>query len=787
MQKTKKYRFALSAIALIVGCLYTMPAKAKAVCLESDDGFFHTDGTCPAACDKPCPSAPKPQKRMTPLASPYTLEPKEEEFQLYSKQRMFEPQSVDKSGAIFDSGPCKSCEKSGAIFDTGPCETCDKNGAIFETGPCETCDKNGSILGGAPCDGPSCKPAEVNPKYIQNYIVYDDFLYSQIQPKCEDTASLQLEFVDFRLKDGKNEYSYSNKLGKYRFRIFGCRRDSKDAILNEGRILEKDMRFVEIFNDMVSDCYNIVNVPNDLCLKKDTPLPEYILTAEITDFYMNICDNYNWNKAQKTDERDGTSEIKVVWRILDTTKRNVLWKGKSIGYGEVHEGEKNGEIMLIERAFADAVSNLRAQPDFENMLAKRVSNENMLAQRDYLINKQIASNPIKCQYEEKILSGGSSFSVIEDGGSASSGFGVQDITAKDVNITITDAQSITPNKTIGIVVAPIPVPVEASGATAAFVASGVAGAADAILEGSGSLAGFQEVAEGAGSSTSAYANGQDITKTGEVVESAGIDGAGFINLVDGDQKSITASSMADNKLCIVEHDDYDNLGPENVYRVRSAVVSVANASGKKGAGLLVSEQFIMTSADLINKDNNIFDIETISGVKAKAKAFRINPSQNTALLVLDEPVNYTPLTLNLDLPSVGAGDFMTIGLSNFEDSGEGYLENNVKVSGYRYGANQTAEIVADTFVQAVTVGGVLIDDRGRVVGMSHKTKDSSEFNSDLFLPIESALKSLGVDICGKAFEEPKVLPQKSWRKPVAELIDSTTIYEPEEMVEDERK
>lgn len=52
----------------------------------------------------------------------------------------------------------------------------------------------------------------------------------------------------------------------------------------------------------------------------------------------------------------------VVWRLMDLTKTNVLWKGKSVGYGEVEDGEYNGEIVLIERAFADAVDNLRNLP-----------------------------------------------------------------------------------------------------------------------------------------------------------------------------------------------------------------------------------------------------------------------------------------------------------------------------------------------------------------------------------------------------------------------------------------
>lgn len=94
-----------------------------------------------------------------------------------------------------------------------------------------------------------------------------------------------------------------------------------------------------------------------------------------------------------------------------------------------------------------------------------------------------------------------------------------------------------------------------------------------------------------------------------------------------------------NSLCIIDRNPYDKLTPENLYKVRASIVSVTNGNGKRGAGLIVSEQFVLTSADLIVKDNNRYNLETINGGKLKATAFRINPSKNTALLVLDEKPN----------------------------------------------------------------------------------------------------------------------------------------------------
>lgn len=714
----------------------------------------------------------------------YTLAPRSDEFKMSARQQLFSESAEEKE------------DRDGSIFGGGPCVSCDKNGSIFGGGPCKTCDKNGSIFGGAPCNGPACRPEKTNPKYIQNYILYDDSLYSAIHRQCGDFAPLELEWVDFRLKNGMDNNGYSRKLGKYRFRIFGCRRDTKNAILNEGRILEKDMNFIEIFDDMVSDCYKVVKTPNDLCLRADSPLPEYVLTAEITDYYMNLCDEYNWDEAKKEDKRIGSSEMTVVWRLMDLTKTNVLWKGKSVGYGEVEDGEYNGEIVLIERAFADAVDNLRNLPGFEDQLSKRLSPEELQRQRNALIDMQRQMDPVKCQFSEEIK-------VMEDSGSVSSGYGMNEGWINVPEAKMVDGQIVenSGSASSGFGAA------EGGNVTELQMVDGqIVENSGSVSSGSGAAEGSNvtelqlidgQIVETSGASASGYgmAEGGNVTEIittgGVVTEDSGVvsDGAAMYEVEAVEPLPSDMSAMIESdSLCIREQPDYDNMGPENVYKVRTAVVSVANAKGKKGAGLLISEQFVMTSADLIDRSNNSYALETINGKKLKARAFRINPKKNTALLVLDKPTQYTPLSLNLELPAVNKDNFMTLGLLNFtEGEGEGYLETGGKVSGYRYDEDGTSQIVIDTFVQSATIGGVLIDEKGRITGMAHTSRPIKD-GPDLFLPIETAMKSLGVGICGKEFPQPKPKPQKSWRqKSVAPLIENTVQKAPEAMDVKERK
>ena len=525
-------------------------------------------------------------------------------------------------------------------------------------------------------------------------------------------------------------------------------------------------------------------------------MPEYVLTAEITDYYMNLCDEYNWDEAKKEDKRIGSSEMTVVWRLMDLTKTNVLWKGKSVGYGEVEDGEYNGEIVLIERAFADAVDNLRNLPGFEDQLSKRLSPEELQRQRNALIDMQRQMDPVKCQFSEEIK-------VMEDSGSVSSGYGMNEGWINVPEAKMVDGQVVenSGSASSGFGAA------ESGNVTELQMVDGqIVENSGSVSSGSGAAEGSNvtelqlidgQIVETSGASASGYgmAEGGNVTEIittgGVVTEDSGVvsDGAAMYEVEAVEPLPSDMSAMIESdSLCIREQPDYDNMGPENVYKVRTAVVSVANAKGKKGAGLLISEQFVMTSADLVDRSNNSYALETINGKKLKARAFRINPKKNTALLVLDKPTQYTPLSLNLELPAVNKDNFMTLGLLNFtEGEGEGYLETGGKVSGYRYDEDGTSQIVIDTFVQSATIGGVLIDEKGRITGMAHTSRPIKD-GPDLFLPIETAMKSLGVGICGKEFPQPKPKPQKSWRqKSVAPLIENTVQKAPEAMDVKERK
>ncbi len=672
------------------------------------------------------------------------------------------------SGPIFDTGSCSVNHSSGPIFDTGPCEQC-ASGPLINTGPCETCE-----------------PPRL--RIANHKIEYNDFIYQAVARNCCDMAPIYLEHVDFNLSKKSDYMPYGNKMGNYRFRIFGCRRYDKEAILNKGRILEKNMNFNKIFEEVTGDCYNLVKMPQDLCLETTpSPLPEYILTAEITDFFMNVCDGYNWKDAQKAEKRTGSAEITVRWKLTNITKTKVVWEGETTGYSDLTVGEDNGEITLVEKAFADAASNLRNKMGFEDALLKRLTPEELSNERKALIDEEVALNPEKCKFkEEQYLAQQCEVTRVGADINQCPAVVEQVVVVNPCN-QCQECSKCSVNNT-----EPCPACVECEKCSPQIVEdSGVIVAhsvteAPKIVEDSGVIVAHSvtlptPVVENAG------VKSDHIIFKNCIDENGGVVSGGDCVVVDDTWIDMKNGDKTFDSLCIVDRPPYDVLSPENLYKVRASVVEISNTAGKKGAGLIISESFVLTSANIVERDTNVYKMKTINGKELTGRAVRVNLSKNTALIMLDEETKYTPLSLNLDLPKVGQGGFMTLGVLDVEDfeDGENYIDTDGKVSGYRYSENLGSEIMLDTFVQNVTIGGVLIDGNGTINGMAHSGK-KTESGMDLFLPTETALRSLGLSICEKLYEK-KSPWQQTVYKPATELILKSKPKAPEEMKEKERK
>ena len=769
------------------------------------------------------------------------------------------------------------------------CPDCppDKDGSIFPGGSCENCDHPKSDKAVRIVDGTRVKHCPDCPMPVfetRNYpLAQPRYKSNAVNRNCCDLAPFALTHVDFRLQNQEGYNPYANHVGNYRFRIFGCRRYSKKAMLNHGRVIQKDMAFHRVFKKAADKCYKIMDMP-DVCLKDPAvKIPEYVLTAEITNFFMNICDEYDWDKARKNDRRNGTAEMTVTWRLMNPSQTKVLWKGVTSGYAELPNGTYEAEVKLAEMSFADAAARLSSLPGFDYQLKQRISPEAMAAERAALIAFDDKFNPGKCGFAKEIAYTHSCAyapqpqcpaiarpacpcaqiqtctcnqplctcpqpacpCAVTMGKPTVAEF--VDVKTKTKTVEqkiITTTRVETPQpvcrqvcrpvcqpkkkvvktvETIETITEECPVrcqqqceqPKCRKVCTETCIVGEVKGGKPKCetrcVEDCGEPKPLPEpevvtsieeidyippkVEEKGGVEVENVTVAPQVEETGGVVEEF----RKYENCIDQDGNVISDGSCAivddswvdlegyavDSKLCIVDRPPYEELSPENMLKIRSSVVEITNAKGKKGMGLLISDSFILTSAGLVNKLQNTYDVKTINGEVLKAKAVRVNPSKNTALMHLDKPVAYTPIALNLDLPAIDQEGFISLGLlDNDGEAAKNYMDDEGRIYGYRYSDTLGTEIIVDTLVQKVSVGSVLIDRLGTVNGISNSAKQTEE-GMDLFIPTETALRSVGLTICEKLYDK-KSPWQKTVYKPVTEKVQQET-KAPEEMPEKDRK
>lgn len=621
---------------------------------------------------------------------------------------------------------------------------CDKESP--ELIPC-MCDPNAdSTLGLFDC---MCEPAKKRPvrriSYLQdkqkiNYqtliIDQDQYdAYVMLHQSRDSFAPIKLENVDFRIKKNRKYDEYNTRLGDYRFRIFGCRRETKNAFLNQGRSMQKDMHFFDVFYETMNDYYPVVVDPSNVYYPDSDKIPqaEYLLTAEITDYFMNICDEFDWDAAKSRQLRNGTSEMTVVWRVMNVAKDEVYCRGTTTGYGQVLEGEPNGETLLAERAFEDALVKLPEISCFNSTLSLRIRPEDLAAQLARANRANTCPGCFASQYAQELRG----ISMMQECRPA-----CQDISCATVGGVYDSNYNIAPDcRTVEIV--------EVGGSTVKSL-DNVTVSDDYFVDIPLEI---------------------DDVQTTAVIEEGGSSGVGSSADIQISEVGESSFATIDSEFCIMNNPPYENLNAQNLYKLRASIVSVKNSAGKKGAGLLIANNMVLTSADLIQKDNNIYDLETINGKTFKASAFRVNPSKNVAVLLLDKTTEFQPLPLSLTLPEVNKDILLTLGLLDFDEEGENYIDNEGKVVGYRWSEDKGAEIIVDTFVQTVTLGGALIDQRGNIIGIAHESKKSDN-SPDLFIPIETALKSLGLEICGQKASSTKPKAVQIFT-PIADAIDNS--------------
>ena len=219
-------------------------------------------------------------------------------------------------------------------------------------------------------------------------------------------------------------------------------------------------------------------------------------------------------------------------------------------------------------------------------------------------------------------------------------------------------------------------------------------------------------------------------------------------------------SPVDGWITIGDQKPFRYLSPIRLYRIRSSVVAVTNEE-EVGSGLVISPSLVLTNYEIAKKTTFV-KTEFLDGRVVASMVLRVNKDKDVALLYMP-PAEFDeynwPIPLRLDLPEVGE-PFYAIG-TPMRGGFEGALEKG-KVAGYRF-SDTGVDILTNTNVQSVSLGGVLVDENGNAIGLAHAGKSLIE-SRDGFIPIGDAFDALKVRSRDRDMDETPTQKARRLRK-----------------------
>ena len=607
-------------------------------------------------------------------------------------------------------------------------------------------------------------------------------------------APIKLEYVDFKIDRARTAEDWGKDIGKYNFKLFGCKRADKKIVLNQGRAMRRDMKFGDVFFEEMNELFPVV-------VAKDSPYypysvgdvpPGYLITAEIKDLYINVCDHYDWRTRVYSQLRSGSAEIKVLWRVITPYNRKLYWEDTTHGYARIEDPIRNGEVRLAEKAFADALVRLIGMPGFLETMRDK-PDAAMLAQAKAEFEEQSAQhirsrNKLKSSYRRKRTKFYSERHLIRDLETLEKLAPSEETLQDDFGRGMADVHGLGNALLSG---APTREKAETVDETAGMspeekalydkLASG-AGGAELTDDEKALLARLMQDGKTQGLWARLMNDGKNqgfsgrLLKDGEISRSLYgrvLNSSPLLRLFDGylftadlDREAVDAIldgdlsrtknkygfivSPIDGWITINNQKPFRYLSPVRIYRIRASVVAVSNAEDV-GSGLVIAPSLVLTNYS-VTKSSPYATIEFLDGRVSKSMVLRVDKEKDVALLYMPpaqlNKYNW-PIPLRLDLPDVGE-KFYAIG-TPMRGGFEGAMEDG-KVAGYRY-MDAGVDILTTTNVQSVTLGGILVDENGNAIGLAHAGESLTDSRRDGFIPIGDAFDALKVRILDRDMDE----------------------------------
>lgn len=180
-------------------------------------------------------------------------------------------------------------------------------------------------------------------------------------------APVKFDRVGVKIKRGEIIGSYEpSVLG-----LTGCVNVNSNIFWNQGRALSRDVEFSDIFFTTLKDAnFNVVGDPNLMFASSvdRSPQAEFLIGGQIEGIKLNVCEVKDFWTGRPNGTQRGKGSVTIRWQVFSNFERKVVYETTTDGSAETTESSANGEIVIIQEAFASATDNLIAKQEFVDLL-----------------------------------------------------------------------------------------------------------------------------------------------------------------------------------------------------------------------------------------------------------------------------------------------------------------------------------------------------------------------------------------------------------------------------------
>lgn len=185
-------------------------------------------------------------------------------------------------------------------------------------------------------------------------------------PLGRTLATIQYGGVTYAIPPGTT-------IGGYGGSIFSCAQRSEPVVWLMSRTKSFSADFEDaFFQRMRLAGYNTVGDPNNLfaSIERGKPRTDYLVAGRIEDIRLDLCVHRNLLTGDERNLKTGRGYMDVEWQVFSSALKKVVYTTHTQGVSRQDDPSMMAAQLLVNGAFASAVSNLAADPSFLDVVSR---------------------------------------------------------------------------------------------------------------------------------------------------------------------------------------------------------------------------------------------------------------------------------------------------------------------------------------------------------------------------------------------------------------------------------